>query len=147
MSGGVLNALYVRGDLDRVAERGGLDPADLVGRTGEAFVALEVDASSDFEDDPDLSEASTTFGEAIRLQLTAFGTDDVLRYDHWRAGRLARRLHLAPNVWTAVEGVPEPWEERALLGSPQRGASATLDTRGVLAALIKHVGLPAIWPR
>ncbi|MBX3471408.1 MAG: hypothetical protein KF878_31445 [Planctomycetes bacterium] len=144
MGGGVLNALYVRGDLGRVAERAGVDPADLVGRVGDAFVALEVDGTSDFEDDPDLSEASTTFGEAIRLQVTAFGTDDVFRYDHWRAGRLARRLHVAPCVWTAVEGVPEPWEERAFLASPKKGATVTLDTQGVLAALIKHVGLPAI---
>lgn len=149
--GGVLNALYVRGngdDLERIRARyqGEYDLDGLEGRVGEAFVAVDVSASSDFADDADLSADSECFGEAILVQLTSFG-DDVFLYDHWRQGQLARRLHHAPGAWTAVAGVPEPWEERAFLDAPKVGAAGALNTEGVLAALIKHVGLPAIWPR
>lgn len=149
--GGVLNALYVRGDggdLERVrahyADEYDLD--GLEGRVGEVFVAVDVSASSDFADDADLSADSEAFGEAILVQLTSFG-DDAFLYDHWRQGQLARRLHYTPGAWTAVAGVPEPWEERAFLDPPKVGAAGSLNTEGVLAALIKHVGLPAIWPR
>lgn len=149
--GGVLNALYVRGDADDLERirghyRDEYDLQDLAGRVGPVFVAVEVSASSDFADDADLSADSEAFGEAILVQLTSFGTDAFL-YDHWRQGQLARRLHYTPGAWTAVAGVPEPWEERAFLDAPKVGAAGALDTQGVLAALIKHVGLPAIWPR
>lgn len=146
---GVLNALYVRGDdLERVRARYAdeYDLDGLEGRVGAAFVAVEVSTSGDFADDADLSADSEAFGEAILVQLTSFG-DDAFLYDHWRQGRLARRLHYTPGAWTAVQGVPEPWEERAFLDSPRVGAAGGLNTEGVLAALIKHLGLPVIWPR
>jgi hypothetical protein len=147
---GILNALYIRGDdLERVRAhyRDEYDLDGLEGRVGAAFLAVEVSASSDFVEDPDLSADSTAFGEAILVQLTSFGTDDVFLYDHWRQGQVARRLHYAPRAWTLVEGTPEPWEERAFLDTPKRGAAASFATEGVLAALIKHLGLPSIWPR
>lgn len=146
---GVLNALYVRGDDPDRVRRHYADEHDVTGiegRVGAAFVAALVSASSDFDEDPDLSGDSEAFGEAILLQLTSFG-DDVFLYDHWRRGQVARRLHYTPGAWTLVEGVPEPWEERAFLATPVRGAAASFSTEGVLAALIKHVGLPPIWPR
>lgn len=146
---GILNALYVRGDdLERVRTfyRDEYDLDGIEGRVGAAFLAVEVSSSGDFTQDPDLSADSRAFGEAILLQLTSFG-DDVFLYDHWRQGQVARRLHYSPRAWTLVEGAPEPWEERAFLETPRSGADASFATEGVLAALIKHVGLPSIWPR
>jgi hypothetical protein len=146
---GVLNALYVRGDdLEKVRARYAdeYDVDGVEGRVGPAFICVEAGHESDFVDDPDLSADSEAFGEAILLQLTSFG-DDVFRYDHWREGRLARRVHYAPGAWVRVEGVPEPWEERAFLDTPKKGKAPRLDTHGVLAAMIKHLGLPTLWPR
>lgn len=147
---GILNALYVRGDDVERVRAYYQDSVDLLegieGRVGPAFVAVEVSASSDFEADPDLSADSTAFGEAIRLQLTSFG-DDVFMFDHWHRGQVARSLRYAPGGWTRVEGVPEPWEERAFVETPRAGAEGTFTTEGVLAAMIKALGLPTIWPR
>ena len=147
--GGILNVLYVRGDdLERVRAhyQDQLDLEGIEGRVGPAFVAVEVSASSDFDGDLDLSADSTAFGEAIRLQLTSFG-DDVFMFDHWHNGQVARRLRYSPGGWTLVEGVPEPWEEKAFLRSPRAGEVGSFTTEGVLAALIKSLGLPTIWPR
>lgn len=147
--GGVLNALYVRGDdLEKVRARyaAEYDLDGLEARVGDHYVCVVAGHESDFVDDPDLSADSEAFGEALLLQLTTFG-DDVFRYDHWREGRLARRIHYAPGAWVRVEGVPEPWEERAFLETPRRGKAARLDAKGVLASMVKHLGLPMIWPR